>query len=82
MSVGAYQNLLTYLGRGDLGVKLMSKIWQSVFVDKSFLERFCIDYLHIWPVSQVADESDVLSEDHNGHEIFAEQWGIKRNGTF
>jgi uroporphyrinogen decarboxylase len=81
--VGTYEKFKTYLGLDHLPIRLMSKIWQTVFVDENVLERLEIDCRHIRPLNklemgseEVRDTADI--DDPDGEEIFEDQWGIVR----
>lgn len=78
LSIGAYKALKKHLGWDDLPVNIMSKVWQTVFVDERILEKFSVDCRHIRPASKVAEKSEKSDETQSEDDVFTDQWGIKR----
>ena len=81
--VGTYEAFKTHLGLDHLPTPLMSKIWQTVFVDKSILEYLKIDCRHIWPgkiawSGRTEKRPTADSGAQDDVEVFEDQWGIVR----
>ena len=78
LSIVAYKNLKSYLGLPESSINIMSKIWQSAFIDEEILEHLYIDCRHVRPKDYNSEKTELSQTDTEGYEIFTDQWGIKR----
>ena len=83
LMIETYENLKNKLGYHNIPTKLMSKVWQTVYVDESILERFSIDCRHIRPANKAPQTQSLIdtpSSDAatNKEDIFVDQWGVTR----
>jgi uroporphyrinogen decarboxylase len=81
--VETYENFKAYLGLRHLPKELMSRIWQTVFVDECILERLEVDCRHIRPrnkADQVNKKPMTAAADsiQNDENVFVDQWGVVR----
>ncbi len=74
LMIPAYEKLKNYLGYSDISTKIMSHIWQTVYVDEKILRHFSIDTRHIRPKNKAFAPSSPFAE----NEIFLDSWGVGR----
>lgn len=74
LMIPAYEKLKAYLGYLDIPTKIMSHIWQTVYVDEKILQHFSIDTRHIRPKNKAFAPSKPFKEE----EIFLDSWGVGR----
>ncbi len=72
--IPAYEKLKNYLGFSDISTRIMSHIWQTVYVDEKILRHFSIDTRHIRPKNKAFAPSSPFAE----NEIFLDSWGVGR----
>jgi len=81
--VGTYEAFKAHLGLDHLPTRLMSKIWQTVFVDECILDRLNVDCRHIRPGNKTGSGGkEVRTTAKAGAkediEVFVDQWGVVR----
>jgi uroporphyrinogen decarboxylase len=74
LMIPAYEKLKKYLGYSDIPTKIMSHIWQTVYVDEKILRDFNIDTRHIRPKNKAFAPASPFAEG----EIFVDSWGVGR----
>jgi uroporphyrinogen decarboxylase len=81
--VGTYEAFKTHLGLDRPPTQLMSKIWQTVFVDECILERLDVDCRHIRPRNRtwsgsVKAQTTANAGAQDDVEVCVDQWGVVR----
>ena len=74
LMIPAYEKLKNYLGFTDIKTKIMSHIWQTVYVDEKILKHFSIDCRHIRPPNKAFAPIKPFAEG----EVFKDVWGVER----
>ncbi len=74
-----YEALKKKLGKEDIPTQVMSKVWQTAYVDDYFLEKFDADFRQVRPRNiAVLGSTQAKEYADDGCEIFTDQWGVKR----
>jgi uroporphyrinogen decarboxylase len=74
LMIPAYERLKAYLGYTDIPTKIMSHIWQTVYVDEKILRHFSIDCRHIRPKNKAFSPKNPFTEE----DVFIDSWGVGR----
>ena len=74
LMIPAYEKLKAYLGFTDIQTRIMSHIWQTVYVDEKILKHFSIDCRHIRPKNKAFAPRKPFAE----NEKFTDVWGVER----
>ena len=74
LMIPAYEKLKAYLGFSGNKTKIMSHIWQTVYVDEEILKHFSIDCRHIRPKNKAFAPTKPFAEG----EVFKDVWGVER----
>ena len=76
--IQSYENLKKYLGYTNQPMKMMSKTWQTAYVEEDILQRFDIDIRHLRPEPRNAAHPDNQKLPEKGPDYCIDQWGIER----
>ncbi|SCX83799.1 uroporphyrinogen decarboxylase family protein [Desulfoluna spongiiphila] len=79
LMLNGYEAFKKKHGKEDLPTEIMSKVWQTAFIDEHFLKQYNADFRHVRPKNIVVLGEDAKQEfTEDGCEIFTDQWGVKR----
>lgn len=79
LMLNGYEAFKKKHGMESLPTEIMSKVWQTAFIDEQFLKMYNADFRHVRPKNVAVLGDDVKPEyAEDGSEIFTDQWGVKR----
>ncbi|SCY65573.1 uroporphyrinogen decarboxylase family protein [Desulfoluna spongiiphila] len=79
LMLSGYEAFKKKLGKEEIPTQVMSKVWQTAYVDEYFLQKFGADFRQVRPRNVAVLGSNKPREfAEDGCEIFTDQWGVKR----